>query len=280
MPKVTKQVGGKQVRRRPAAAKQPDAWDLSDAIKLNLYGRSGTGKTTLWSTFPGPILAIVCSGSIRPGELKSINTPENRKKITAPIVRHVEEIAGLLRGADQYATVVLDHASGVQDLVLKEILGLDELPAQRSWGLASQQQWGQCALQTKEVLRAVLNHNGNVVIVAQEREFNSDTDGDEIIAPYVGSALTPSVTGWLNPACDYIGQTFIRRATTTKNVKLGKKVVPKKVPTGKVEYCLRTAPDPVYTTKFRVPKGHPLPQVLVDPTYDKILAVINGQGKV
>ena len=56
-------------------------------IKMCVYGRSGTGKTTFWGSFPGRILALMCSGSDPSGELRSINTPEHRKKIDAVLIK-------------------------------------------------------------------------------------------------------------------------------------------------------------------------------------------------
>lgn len=255
-------------------------YDWSAGLKVNLYGKSGTGKTTFWSSFPGPILCLLCSGSDKPGELRSIDAA-TRRKIHPVVLGSSSEVQDLVehqRGGAGYATVVLDHASGLQDLVLKEVLGLKEIPAQLSWGLATQQQYGQVALQMKERLRALLNLDCNVVIVAQERDFDNDGNSD-VIMPYVASALSPSVVGWLNPACDYICQTFIRSKTRVVTSKIGtKELHTKEVIKGQVEYCLRTSPDPVYTTKFRVPKGFTLPDVIVDPTYEQLIAIINGQA--
>jgi len=283
MPKVRKQTAS---RKRSVKAKsvldrvEPIGFDGDDGIHINLYGKSGTGKTTTWATFPKPILAILCSGSARPGELRSIDTPSYRKTIQQVSLEKSSELEELVDDQAvhaRYSTVVLDHASGLQDAILREVLGLEEVPEQLSWGLASREQYGQVALQMKTYLRKLLDLSCNVVIIAQEREFNTDGEGD-LLMPYVASALTPSVVGWLNPACDYICQTFIREQVVNKVVKIGKKQVTRKVPTGKMEYCLRTAPDAVYTTKFRVPKGTPLPPVVVDPDYDKLLNIIKGGG--
>jgi hypothetical protein len=111
-----------------------------------------------------------------------------------------------------------------------------------------------------------------VVLVAQEREFNVDSDSD-LVMPYVASAMTPSCVGWLNPAVDYIAQTRIRPKMVEKQITKG---VKKWVATDEAEYTLRTGPSNVYTTKFRVPKGTKLPKEIIDPTYDKIMEIIKG----
>jgi len=159
---------------------------------------------------------------------------------------------------------------------LKEILGVDRLPEQSSWGLATRNQYGQVGLQVKERLRGLLDLNCHIVIVAQERDFNNDdNDDDGIITPFVASAMSPSIVGWLNSACDYICETYIRPKMITKKVKLGKKVREKQVPGKGVEYCLRVAPSSVYTTKFRMPKGKSYPDAIVDPNFAKIKSLID-----
>jgi hypothetical protein len=280
MPKITQQsnkpvkksVKGKSVLDRI----QPLVEAEEDGIKMNIYGASGTGKTTLWATFPKPILVLVISGA---GELRSLDKKKYGRtidQVTIQNTNEIREVVDMCKAETKYATTVLDHASGLQDMVLKEILGLDELPAQLSWGLASQQQYGQCAMKVKEYIRALIGLPGNTVIVAQERlNTFEDTDSD-LITPFVGSALSPSIATWLNPVCDYIVQTYKRLETVETQTKVGGKVITTKKKTKKVEYCLRTGPDPVYLTKFRVPNGYNLPYSIVDPTYEKIVEIIQG----
>lgn len=270
------------VKKRP---KRPQELGLLDRVedisfedeglKVSLYGRSGTGKTTFWSTFPKPILAVICSGGKRSGELRSI---QNIKQVMQFKLQETGELLGLCEEVEQqgkFATIVLDHATYLQDMRIKEILGIEDTPAQKSWGLVTRQQYGQCSLTMKEYLRCLLDLTANVVIVTQEREFNTEQDS-ELIVPFVGPALTPSVTGWLNPACDYIFQTFIRTEMVQKKIKIGGKTKTRQVQGKGVEYCLRTGPGETYTTKFRVPRGHKLPDVIVDPNYGKVLKVIQG----
>jgi hypothetical protein len=260
---------------------RPINFDDSDGIRMMVYGRSGTGKTTLWSTFPKPILAIIASGSSQPGELRSVDTPELRKVISTVTLRESTELLDLVghfrSDITSFSTVVLDHVTGLQDMVLKEILGLDEMPVQKSWGLATQQQYGTCTLRCKELLSALLSIQPNVVLVAQERDFNTDTPGD-LIDPAVGGALSPSLCGWVNSVCDYIVNTFLRQHEEVKEKNVNGKTTQVRVKTRKVEYCLRTGPHPVYMTKFRRPREVPIPDVIVDPDYDKIMTIIRGQS--
>lgn len=282
MPPVIK----KQLPNGPLAVKKQsatyDPWGSGDALKVLIYGESGTGKTTVAASFPDTLRWLICSGGDRPGELRSIDTPENRKRISPAVVTSFDQFRSEvdhLRGA-KYASVVLDHASGFADLVLASIIG-KPVPAQKTWGLASQQQYGQLALQCKEAFRELLSLPINVVILAQQRTFGGKDDGidPDLIKPTVGAALTPSVTGWLNPACDYVIQAFKRPVMIKKTRKIGGEEV-ETVERGKgVEYCLRVGPHDVFMTKFRVPGGVQAEEIVVGPkesAYNKIVKLIQG----
>lgn len=290
----------KQSNRQPARAFRPNrntqrlgVWDRikpigfdpDDGICVLLYGDSGTGKTTVWSTFPGPILAMLCSGGLNPGELRSVDTEENRDRIQEVVIYNSKEVMELVDGMEErdypYKTIVLDHISGLEDKVLAEILNMEELPAQKSWGLASREEYGQCTLECKSILKKMLGLHCNVVIVAHERiHGNKEETGSDVIQAKVGAGVAPKLAGWLHGAVDYIGQCFKRRKVEVREreVMQGKKKITKmvRVPTDEIEYCLRTAAHDVYTTKFRKPKGAPLPAAIVDPDYDKILSIIKG----
>lgn len=273
MPKITKQT----MKPAPKPSGLQSAWEMVETFSLLLYGVSGSGKTRLWATWPKPILALICSGGTKPGELRSINTPEYRKSITPYIVDQSTQAWQLLETASRYATVVLDHATGFQDLILKEILGLEEIPVQKAWGTATLQQYGQRSLQCREFFRAFLSLSQYRVVVAQEATFDADSDAGDLIRPHVEAALSKGLVEWLNPACDYIGQMVIRGKTEEVESKIaGKTVKTRRRIAGENEHCLRTIPDEVYRAKFRVPPGKVLPPLIPDPTFAKIEKIISA----
>ena len=280
MPKILKQSATPRTAPSPNGSGS-SGWDMIAALRTLLYGQSGTGKTTTAATWPGPILWLICSGGNKPGELRSVDTPENRKKIRPEVLNSSDQLRDLLEEAKEYTTTVLDHVSGLQDLILKEILGIDEIPAQKGWGLATQQQYGQCTMQAKEILRTMLNLPGNVIVIAQERTFGGKDDGvdPELIKPTVGPAVTPSLCGWLAPACDYTMQMFKRPRIEKVKMTVAGTTTTQTKRLGGVEYCARCEAHDVFMTKFRVPKGHYLPDVIPDPSYDKIQAVLDGTYK-
>lgn len=287
----------------------PMSFDDSEGLNWLFYGESGTGKTTLWSSFPGPILVMICSGGQKPGELRSINTPEMRKKVQTVTLTTPSEIDDITRSLSpggshegRFKTVVLDHVSGFQDLKLMSYKGLSTIPQQKTYGIATQQDWGEMISQCKEHLVKLLSLPMNVVIIAQERIFTAkSTDGEErtsvinaialseVIRPKVGAALVPSLTGWLNPACDYVVQTYKRpQIIKEPDIVKGKETGTFTTRRGEaIEFCARTAPHDIFMTKFRVPGGAGLPESIVlgdtikgvytNPSgYERLMAIINS----
>ena len=261
-------------------------------LKIALYGVSGTGKTTFWSTFPAPILAIICSGGRKQaGELQSLGD-RHSSRVRTVTLQQAEELLVLGEwlqggGAEQYRTIVLDHASGFQDLILGGVIG-KPVPEQKEWGLASREQWGQVGAKFKEYLKPLIDVPQNVVIVAHQRNFKEDESKSEImdVAPRVGAALSPSTCGWLNGAVDYVCQTFIKPEMKEKVIKVGKnpdgtdRTKKAMIPVaGKVKFCLRVAPDGYHMIKFRIPLEN-IPEDMPDiedPNYAKVFSVLKGR---
>ena len=268
-------------RQSPVPAKRApvesdDAWDMLDTMSMIVYGISGSGKTTFAATFPGPILWLVCSGGKKPQELKSIDTPEYREKITAKIIRSSADYDRWMEKAPEYATVVLDHLSALSDVVLSEITG-QRVPEQKSWGMFPREQYGQQTSQLKSMLRVMLDLPGNVVILGQERVFEPK-EGSIGGETKVGIGVSPKLAEWLNPIPSYVVQTFKRKTVIEKHVvskKTGEKKVIQLEGEG-IQFCLRTEPHELYITKFRNPyaKEKKLTGIIVDPTYKKVMQVL------
>lgn len=250
-------------------------------LKISVYGDSGTGKTTLWSTFPGPILAILCSGGKGTNELDSVSR-DDRDKIETYYLENCDDLLKLAEELSEdthYETVVIDHLSGIQDLRIAEILGLEEIPVQKNWGMADRSQWGERAVNMKTYLRAFLDLvDKKVVFVSQELSIEPEEGASDLdILPSVGPYLSASVVEWFNPACNYVVRTFIKQRTKTVASKIAKSKKTKEVAIpGEFDYCLMTGPSDIYTTKFRMPKEDEKPSYIVDPTYEKIMEIING----
>jgi hypothetical protein len=257
------------------------AWNIDDNLRMVVYGESGTGKTTFWASFPKPILVLVCSGGNQPEELRSIDTPEMRKVVDPFMVSDSTRIEDFLDKMEKrYATVVLDHLSGLQSLKVKEILGLSRVPISAA-GLVSLPQWGQIGVQCIEVMRKMLNMRCNCVIVGQQRHDKPKDDPDSIKVESISPGIIPMINSWLLPAVSYVVQTFKGPRFEQHFIEVDGERIPQVRRLDGVDYCLRTGPHDIIATKFRIPKNKVLPPphiVLprdVNP-YDLVLAVSKG----
>lgn len=277
MPTITKQTSNRRLNSDAIA----DASDIRPLIemkniglKFNIYGRSKTGKTRLASTFPKPLLIL--------GTENGTASIKDKSGIDFVAIDHCESIFSIvskIKRSGKWKTVVLDTATKLRDLKIKEILNINtDIELKRGWGMASRDQWGECAMTLKEILRPLFDLADkvsiNFVIISQE-----DSPDEKVqiagILPRLGNALGESLNRWVCAESDYICQTFIRNQVTDVKKKIGSKEVTMAKDTGKMEYCLKIGPDPVYITGFRSPLDT-LPDVIIDPDYQKLSKLVIG----
>lgn len=278
-----------------------DYMDLDDYLRVAIYGNTATGKTSLASTFPGKILWLVCSGGDKPGELKTIRTEKLMAKIDPKVIKSSEDafrVIDYAKSSGKYSTIVIDHITGVQSLMVMEVLKLKEAPlaygrshAQENRGmtLVSEQEWGFIGIECQKLLRPILSMDCNVVIIGHQREFRpkkkEDSDGSSDLAmTSIGIAVIPGLAGWIYGATDFNLQTFIRPKMIESVVESKTKGAPPIVttvrdPAKKFQYCCRTGPHDLFTSKFRlsVEFADRLPECIVNPSYDKIVALTKGE---
>lgn len=231
------------------------------------YGRSGTGKTTISSTFPAPILVLDI------GERGTDSIANVKDVDIVPIEEwsEFEELYWELESKSiKYKTVVIDALHSLQEL------GINEAKAQN--GKNPEDQTSRRDFQTAtNLLKTWLTHyrdlvdmGMNIVFLAHDRLTESDDeDEDEQINPEIGPRLMPSLSSAVCGMVNVIGHTFIREETVKPKKVGGKK-------TKYVHYCMRLGPHGYYTTKMRNPKEFKVPSYITDPDYDKIIAVRKG----
>jgi hypothetical protein len=251
-----------------------------------LYGRSGTGKTTLAATWPKPILYL---------NVKDNGTDSIRDFDDDIDVHHIEKSDDVLevilwihaqekKGKLRYRTIVFDTLTQLQTIIMNEVAAEKARKGKKipkgkqagDWGVLTKQDWGDIAGQMKAIIMDVRNLPLESVFIAQERVFNVDEDdgtGNDLLAPEVGAKLSPSVMADLNASVSIIGNTFIRARRKKKTVD-GKTVYEVKK-----KYCLRVGPNEIYITKIRKPKGIEAPDFIVDPDYKTIMAIVAGKVK-
>lgn len=242
------------------------------------YGRSGTGKTTVLSTFPKPILlldvndqgtdSIMDIGDIDVLEIKEWNDFEMAYWY-------------LRKHPGKYATLGIDTVTQLQQIAVEQVLidNKKSVDDAGRWGTLTRGEWGEAASIMKQWITNTRNlalGGIEVVFVAQDRIFEVDEDigPDQQLDPEVGPRLMPSVVSHLNAAVSVIGNTFIRRRVKVKEI--GDRRRKKRKEIASTQYCLRIGPNPIYVTKIRKPKSIRLPSVLVDPSYEDLIDIIKG----
>ena len=235
------------------------------------YGRPGSAKTTLFSTWPGKklLLDVMDEGT------DSISDVPNIDVMDITEWDQIEEAYWYLHeNPDEYDVVCIDTVTALQQIIIEEIGAKKKLKGKRAgdWGTMTKADWGTVASRMKTWITNYRNLPMEVVFLAQDRVFSDDTDeeDEEGLDAYLGPCLSPSVKTHIGAEVTVIGQTFVRRRK--RKIKKRGKTVSKSV----IEYCLRLGPDPSYMIKVRKPKGVRIPEVLVDPSYEELIEIIQG----
>lgn len=246
-------------------------------IKMVIYGRSGTGKTTLASSFPEPVLFL----DVKDEGLASVGDMPKSGYFKVEDWEDFELAYWYIKEHPEYKTIVVDTVSQLQELAIKAAVDKKAsrssvVKAKGDWGTMSRREWGDTSAIMKTWLINYRDLDRNVIFIAQDRTFNVDEEGDgvdQVLMPEVGPRLMPSVASVLNASVSVIGHTYIR----VRTVKVRDKKTDKLVKKDKTEYCLRIGPNPVYTTKVRKPKSIVVPDILLDPTYNSLIEALKGE---
>lgn len=246
-------------KKRNLADRVKPVAEMTTGLSALFYGRSGTGKTTLSSTFPKPMLLL----DINEKGTDSISDVEGVDVLSLQDWNDFEDVYWWVLD-QKYKTIVIDAISSLQDYAIEKVRGGDGPISKRTWGEAS-------GLMKTWIVnyRDLIDRELNVVFLAHDRVSESEETEDGEMLPSVGPRVMPSVASVLTASVQLIGNTFIKEEVNRK--KLGKLE-------RNVDYCLRIGPHAFYETKIRQPKAVEAPAILRDPTYSKIFSLIHGEN--
>ena len=240
--------------------------ELSQPLSALIYGKSGTGKTAFSATWPKPLLLL----DINEKGTDTIANVEGIDVITIEEWSQFEELYWFLAdGKHKYKTVVIDQITGLQGLKMAAVRAENKKEAGE---ILAQREWGQISGALQDWLlkyRDLVGKGVNVVFIAHEREDKPEEGADERIDPSIGPRVMPSVAATINGAVSLIGNTLIREKFT-KDPETNKK-------TREVQYVLRIGPHAYYVTKIRRPKEFTPPDVVINPSHEKLLKLTRGQ---
>ena len=236
-----------------------------------IYGKSGTGKTTLASTFPKPLLHV----DVKDEGTDSIADVSGVFATEVNNWEDFEELYYFLKNhPKKYKTVVIDTVTMLQQLCLEHIKPPKDGKRVGDWGSMTMRDWGAASGLLKDWIINFRDLPMEVVFIAQEKVAHAgdeDEDPDNMIAPEVGPSVMKSVASVLNAAVSAIGSTFIGVRHRTVKVKGKSKEVQQ------IKYCLRVGPHPIYVTKIRKPRDIEAPAIIENATYEDWVGVIKGE---
>lgn len=226
------------------------------------YGRSGTGKTALGSTFPKPLLLL----DIREKGTDTIAKVPGIDVLQVNEWDDIEKTYWYLKSKQhEYKSVMIDQISQMQDVAMSEVRNEG---GKGDGDLLSKKDWGQISGMMKTWLfnyRDLIDEKMHVIFIAQDRASTNDDSVEDQIDPSIGARLMPSLASAVNGAVSCIGNTFIKEdyvGTEKERV---------------VKYCLRIGPHAYYATKIRRPIDFVAPEYIVNPTFEKITKIIRGE---
>lgn len=257
----------KKTRKKPSLEDRfQDLLDMDTPTIITLYGRPGTGKTTISCTLPKPLLLI---------DVKDKGTDSGKREdlepgdITVFELESFDEIYDIYdyleENPDRFKSVVIDHMTALQDFCYGKVM--DEEGKSRM----SQGMYGTAGGYMKEVInlyKGLTDHGITPCFNCQDRMESGDGEGEDQLLPEVGPGLMPSVARTLCAASRVIGHTYqFENVEKLEGAKVRRNI----------EFRLRLGPNPYYITKVTRPFGTPCPQFLVNATYQDIMKVVKGK---
>lgn len=243
--------------------------EIESFIAGLIYGRSGTGKTTVAATFPKPSLIL----DIREKGTDSISNVEGVNRIRIEEWAEIEEVYWYVKSGrgKSLKTIIIDQVGAMQDLAMVEALSMKN---KKPGDQVTKQDFGNAAGLMKVWLmnyRDLVDESKHVLFLSHDRVTGGDEEDDNgQIDPVVGARLMPSVSSFLNGLVGFIGNTYIREEFELVGGKRHRRT----------HWSMRLGPHPYYTTKIRSPVGFEIPSSIDNPAYDDIAAIIRGEYEV
>lgn len=220
-----------------------------------IYGKSNTGKTHIASTFPKPILYI----QIGDDGSNTIANVEGIEAISISNIDDMKSVAEELLKNKKYKTVVVDTFSMfVTEWTSQKVVGKGKR--------MTQQNWGDLKTDTEELVKAWGKVARKKIVVLTCHEGMDSIEGmEDEIAPDGRPSVSKGARTYLEGMANFGIHTIriskeVTKGSSTKTV---------------VKYAADIGPNPYYWTKFQIDPSIKLPERIINPSYEKIMQLIN-----
>lgn len=237
-----------------------EAVDVSEIEQSNLwvlYGKSGSGKTWLLSTFPKPLLYLQL-GDDGTGTIRNV---DGIKVIVVKNATHLNTLLKDSRIDKKYATVAVD----LFGMLANEWID-DNIVSKKK--RMTQNNWGELKTDSEEIIKSakILAKKKHVVLTAHEVTDSFEGMEDEIV-PDIRPSINKGSRSYLEGMSNYgIHTTVVTKQKETANGTVDVEV-----------YACHLGANPYYWTKTQKPPEIKLPKIMLNPTYDKLVARMRGE---
>lgn len=238
------------------------AVDIKDLGQRNLwvlYGKSNSGKTYVASTFPKPLLYL----QIGDDGSNTIAGVEGIKAISLDTVEQFKMVAKELsvKRRTPYKTIVVDTFS----LLTNEWTDANVVQKKKKM---TQQAWGDLKTDTEELIKLMHKVAKNHIVVLTCHEAMDAIDGmEDEISPDIRPSVSKGARTYLEGMANY----GIHTTKIIKEVQKGNSTMEV------VKYAADIGPNPYYWTKLQIDPSIKVPKRIINPTYDKFMAVIEAK---
>lgn len=260
-----------------------------ERVKLCIYGRNRSGKTTLACKFAKPILIISTEPDANGGATSVSDVPDvtvarvSAARLCGDHVSGSVKLVGIaaeLAVNNPFETVVFDTITSFQDIVLTEIMGWQKVPEMLTFAGVPDGTYTIRAEKIREAVRPLLNlTNCNVIVLAQEKDHNAQEDrsgkSKVLHTMQQGSFMAPALGAtnaqWLQDHCGYVVQIYEDEVTQEVRIPMndaqGNALEPavQRVGTGRRQRHLRLLYHPNFAAGGRWQYDPSMPEFVTAP---------------
>lgn len=238
------------------------AVDIGDLGQRNLwviYGKSGSGKTEVLSTFPKPILYL----QVGDDGSNTIKDKEGIKAIQIKGLPHLKEILVEAKTDKIYKTVAIDMFS----MVVNEWIDANAVKKNKKM---TQQMWGDILTETNELVKLAHLIAEDKAVVLTCHEVSDTFEGmEEEIAPDIRPNVSKGARTYLEGMANFGIHTVVL---------MKDKEQPDGTTIQEPVYACNLGANPYYWVKTQKPANIKLPKLVKNPTYNKIMKLLKGEG--
>lgn len=238
-----------------------EAVDISKLGQRNLWvlwGKSGSGKTHFIATLPKPLLYI----QIGDDGSNTIANTEGIKAIRANTVERLKQIGEELKTDKTYKSVAVDTFSMLTNV------WIDANATQKKKKM-TMQMWGDLKIETEELIKIFHEVASNHIVALSCHEATDTIEGmDDEVIPDFGPNTTKGSRVYIQGMANYgLHFTLIQKTVTNKKTGEEEEVV---------KHAVHLGANPYYWTKLQVDDSIKIPSIVINPSYAKIINIIQG----